>query len=174
MSRSTAAYQNTNPELRAARSGASVASVVDIREWRLVEKMFNGHYAVQGLVARGGMGSVYVARDRVLERSVAIKVLLPEVSENPERRERFRAEARVMARLSHPNIVPLHAVGETDGLLWFVMGYVAGESLAERMRKRGRMAPNEACRLLADLADALDYAHRRGIVHRDVKPDNVL
>ncbi len=119
------------------------------------------------------MGAVYLAREPALDRAVAIKVLPPEASDSSSR-ERFRREARTAAKLTHPNIVPLHTFGEADGMMYFVMGYVQGESLADRLRREGQLSPDEARRLLAQIADALDYAHRQGVVHRDIKPDNIL
>jgi hypothetical protein len=120
------------------------------------------------------MGAVYLARERALDRLVAVKVLVPHDGDTAESRERFIREARTAANLTHPNIVPLYAFGEAEGILYFVMGYVPGESLRTLMRRRGRLPVHESRRILADLADALDYAHRQGVVHRDVKPDNVL
>ena len=120
------------------------------------------------------MGAVYLARERALEREVAIKVLPPALAGDEASRERFRREARTAANLSHPGIVPLHSFGETDGMLYFVMGYVRGQSLGARMAHEGRLPPGDVQRILAQLADALDYAHRKGVVHRDIKPDNVL
>jgi hypothetical protein len=105
---------------------------------------------------------------------VAIKVLPPEQASTPEMRERFRREARTAARLSHPNIVPLHTFGEVSGLVYFVMGYIAGESLGSRLKRDGPLPPEEARTMLVAICDALDYAHRQGIVHRDIKPDNIL
>lgn len=119
------------------------------------------------------MGAVYLAREPSLDRAVAIKVLPPEASDSSGR-ERFRREARIAAKLTHPNIVPLHTFGEADGMMYFVMGYVQGESLADRLRRDGQLSPDEARRLLAQIADALGYAHGQGIVHRDIKPDNIL
>jgi hypothetical protein len=119
------------------------------------------------------MGSVYLARDLTLDREVAIKVVKTEGGA-PEVYDRFRREAKTAAKLSHPNIVQLHAFGELDGMPYFVMGYVRGESLAARLGRDGRLPEDEARRLLAEIADALDHAHRQGVVHRDVKPDNVL
>jgi Protein kinase domain len=130
-----------------------------------------GQYEIVRLLGRGAMGAVFLARERALEREVAIKVLPPEGSGDGER-ERFRREARIAARLTHPNIVPLHSFGDAAGVLYFVMGYVRGESLRSRLR-RG-MSLTSARRILVELADALDHAHRQGVVHRDVKPDNVL
>ena len=140
-----------------------------------LERALGVQYEIGRLIGRGGMGVVYHARERALEREVAIKVLPPDAEEaSPEGRERFRREARTAAQLNHSNIVPLYTFGETEGLTFFVMGYVRGEALAERLRREGRLPSDEAIRILGDLADALDYAHRKGVVHRDVKPDNVL
>lgn len=131
-------------------------------------------YEIQRLLGRGGMGSVYLARETALDRLVAVKVLPPEVAGDPDTRERFRREARTAARLTHPHIVPLHAFGEGDGLLWFVMGYVAGETLAAKLERTPRADPDLARRVLGEVALALDHAHGLGIVHRDVKPENIL
>jgi hypothetical protein len=139
-----------------------------------LERALGSGYRILRLLGRGGMGSVYLARDQSLERLVAVKVLAHERSLDESSRERFRREARTAARLTHPNIVPLHAFGEADGMMYLVMGYVPGESLAARLRRDGRLAVADARRIVADLADALDHAHRQGVVHRDVKPDNVL
>ncbi|HQZ19231.1 MAG TPA: serine/threonine-protein kinase, partial [Vicinamibacteria bacterium] len=118
--------------------------------------------------------AVYLAAEAALEREVAIKVLPPDRSATQDSRDRFRREARTAAKLSHPNIVPLHTFGDVDGTLYFVMGYVRGESLATRLKREGRIPVEEARRILIELCDALDYAHKLGIVHRDIKPDNVL
>lgn len=138
-----------------------------------LEGKLGAQYRVLRLLGRGGMGAVYLARDLTLEREVAIKVVTP-AADRHGMYERFRREAKTAAKLSHPNIVPLHAFGEVDGMPYFVMGYVRGESLADRMRRDGRLPEDEARRILAEIADALDHAHRQGVVHRDVKPDNVL
>jgi hypothetical protein len=131
-------------------------------------------YEVVRLIGHGGMGRVYLAREPFLDRQVAVKVLPAELADTGDARERFLREARTAARLSHPNIVPLHTFGQAGELLFFVMGYVQGESLETRLRREGRLQPEDARQILAELADALDYAHRAGVVHRDVKPDNVL
>ena len=99
---------------------------------------------------------------------------LPSTRARPSVRERFRREARTAARLSHPHIVPLHTFGEVSGLVYFVMGYVAGESLAARLHRKGRSSRTRPARCSPAVCDALDYAHRQGIVHRDIKPDNIL
>ncbi|PYQ38997.1 MAG: hypothetical protein DMF77_22780 [Acidobacteria bacterium] len=136
-----------------------------------LEAALGSRYTVVRLLGRGGMGAVYLGRETALDREVAIKVLPADRGEGQDV-ERFRREARTAARLMHPNIVPLHGWGEAQSTPYFVMGYVRGEPLSVRMR-RG-LAPEAARRILADLADALDYAHRQGVVHRDIKPDNVL
>lgn len=140
-----------------------------------LERALSVQYEIGRLLGRGGMGAVYWGREKALERDVAIKVLPPGATEmSPDSRERFRREARTAAQLTHSNIVPLYTFGETDGLAFFVMGFVRGESLASRMKREGRLPFTDVIRILGQLADALDYAHRKGIVHRDVKPDNVM
>ena len=133
-----------------------------------------GEYSLQRELGRGGMGIVYLARDVQLDRDVAIKVLPSHLARDPEARERFLREARMAAGLSHPNIVPIHRVSEADGFVFFVMSYVEGETLGDRLRSRGPLPPADAMRIMREVAWALAYAHGRGIVHRDVKPDNIL
>lgn len=133
-----------------------------------------GEYSLQRELGRGGMGVVYLARDVQLDRDVAIKVLPTHLARDAVSRERFLREARMAAGLSHPHIVPIHRVGEAGGFVFFVMSYVEGETLGERLRTRGPLPPADAMRVLREVAWALAYAHGRGIVHRDVKPDNIL
>ena len=133
-----------------------------------------GEYSLQRELGRGGMGVVYLARDVQLDRDVAIKVLPTHLARTAAARERFVREARMAAGLSHPHIVPIHRVGEAGGFVFFVMSYVEGETLGERLRTRGPLPPADATRVLREVAWALAYAHGRGIVHRDVKPDNIL
>ena len=133
-----------------------------------------GEYSLQRELGRGGMGVVYLARDVQLDRDVAIKVLPADLARDATARERFLREARMAAGLSHPHIVPIHRVSEAGGFVFFVMSYVEGETLGERLRTRGPLPPGEAMRVLREVAWALAYAHGRGIVHRDVKPDNIL
>src|SRR5258705_10743826 len=129
----------------------------------------------EGEIGRGGMGVVYHARDERLKRKVAVKVLPPDLAFREEIRIRFLREAETAARLSHPHIVPIHSVGEgPDGLVYFVMAYVDGESLAARLKRRERLPPEEARRIMMETADALGAGHALGIIHRDVKPDNIL
>ena len=132
-------------------------------------------FTLEGEIGRGGMGVVYHARDERLKRKVAVKVLPPELAFREEIRIRFLREAETAARLSHPHIVPIHSVGEgPDGLVYFVMAYVDGESLAARLKRRERLPAEEARRILMETADALGAGHALGIIHRDVKPDNIL
>src|SRR6266545_2033013 len=133
-----------------------------------------GEYSLQRELGRGGMGVVYLARDVQLDRDVAIKVLPAHLARTPSARQRFLREARMAAGLSHPHIVPIHRVGESGGFVFFVMSFVEGETLGERLRTRGPLPPADATRMLREVAWALAYAHGRGIVHRDVKPDNIL
>jgi serine/threonine protein kinase len=131
-------------------------------------------FTIEGEIGRGGMGVVYRARDERLQRRVAIKVLPPELAFQQEIRERFTREAQTAARLSHPHIVPIHTVGEGQGLVYFVMGYVDGESVAARIRRRGRLPAEEVRRIMRETADALSAAHALSVIHRDIKPDNIL
>ena len=131
-------------------------------------------YDIEGELGRGGMGVVYRATDRKLRRPVAIKVLPPELAFRDDIRQRFLREAQTAAQLNHPNIVPIYAVEERDGLVGFVMALVEGEPLALRLATDRRPPLADVCRILRGVADALAYAHARGIVHRDVKPDNIL
>ncbi len=133
-----------------------------------------GQYDVQRELGRGGMGIVLLARDERLDRSVALKVLPPQLAEVADTRERFLREARMAAQLSHPNIVPVYRADEIGGFAFFAMGFVDGETLADRIRDRGTLAPAEVVRVLREVAWALAYAHARGIVHRDIKPENIL
>jgi hypothetical protein len=133
-----------------------------------------GRYEIERELGRGGMGAVYLARDMRLGRLVALKVLPPEFATQTALRERFLRETRTAASFSHPNIVPVYAIEETDDFLAYVMGYVEGESLAERVHRAGPLATRETVKLLQDVGYALAYAHGRGVVHRDIKPDNIM
>jgi serine/threonine-protein kinase len=159
---------------RAFTAGVSAAPPSEPSLQRMLESALGQHYEIVRRLGEGGMGAVYLARERSLDRFVAIKVLRPELAEAHDGRERFRREARIAAQLSHPGIVPLHTFGEVDGIWYFVMGYVRGTSLAERLRLEGRIPVGDAHRILAELTDALACAHRGGIVHRDIKPANIL
>ncbi len=140
---------------------------------RLAEALADS-YTLETEVGRGGMGIVYSARDLKLKRRVAIKVLPPELAYREEIRRRFLREAQTAARLSHPHIVPIHGVGDDAGLVYFVMGFVDGESLAARLRRRERLPVEEVRRIMKETADALGLAHAMSVIHRDIKPDNIL
>jgi serine/threonine protein kinase len=145
-------------------------------EWEResITRHLHGQYQIVRELGRGGMGVVFLARDVALHRLVAIKVLRHEFATSEEHRERFRREARMTARLNHPNIVPVHTFGEHEELVFIVMKYVHGESLAERMRREGPLPADDVQMILAELALALESAHRAGVVHRDLKPENIL
>src|SRR6476620_11055483 len=131
-------------------------------------------YRLERELGRGGMGVVFQATDTTLGRRVAIKVVHPELAPHESITRRFLGEARTIARLRHPNIVAIHAAGSADGLLYYVMDEIAGESLRQRLTREGRIPVEDAARIMADVASALDAAGRAGVVHRDVKPENVL
>jgi serine/threonine protein kinase len=133
-----------------------------------------GKYRILEEIGRGGMGMVYKAHDTVLDRLVAIKVLAPHLTWDQEFVQRFLHEARAAARLEHPHIVTIHDVGQVQGYHFIAMKYLEGRSLAEIIRREGRLPPERVAHLLAQIAQALDYAHARNLIHRDVKPGNVI
>jgi serine/threonine-protein kinase len=136
--------------------------------------LYSRRYQVTHLIARGGMAIVYRAQDTLLNRAVALKILYPELSEDPLFVERFRREAQAAANLSHPNIVPVFDWGEDEGTYFIVMELVEGTSLAEMLRGGQTLTPSRSAQIVAQVAAALGYAHRNGVVHRDVKPGNIL
>ncbi len=133
-----------------------------------------GDYELLELIGRGGMGAVYRAHQHGLDRDVAIKFLAAGPWASDEFIARFRREARAAARMQHPNIVEIHDTGERDGLYWFSMRLVSGPTLAERLKQSGSLPPREAAALLRTVAEAIDYAHRLGVLHLDLKPGNIL
>jgi len=133
-----------------------------------------GTISLEAELGRGGMGVVYLAREVALDRPVAVKLLHPHLAADPAARERFLAEARTGARLAHPNIVPIYDVGEHDDLVWFVMGYVEGESLADRVHREGPLPSRDIERVLQEIGWALATAHAAGVLHRDVTLSNIL
>ena len=139
-----------------------------------LRRSLGDRYALERELGRGGMGAIYLARDLRLDRPVALKVLPAEYAAQPALRERFLRETRIAAGFSHPNIVPVYAVEESDTLLAYAMGFVEGETLTERVTRAGPLPVRDLVRLLQDVGYALAYAHGRGVVHRDIKPDNVM
>jgi serine/threonine-protein kinase len=137
-------------------------------------RVFANRYELRTQIGRGGMADVYLARDRLLNRRVAVKVLSPAFAADPDFVERFRREAQAAASLTHPNIVAVYDWGQEDDTSFIVMEYVNGQTLGNLLRRYGTLPPMEAARIAADIADALEFAHRNGVVHRDVKPGNVL
>jgi len=135
--------------------------------------LFAGH-EILGVAGRGGMGVVYRARQLDLDRLVALKVIAPALAEDPSFRERFIRESRVAASIDHPNVIPVFAAGEADGILYLTTRYVEGDDLRTLVRREGALSPERAAQVVRQVGTALDAAHARGIVHRDVKPANVL
>jgi serine/threonine protein kinase len=139
-----------------------------------VSRALAAGYELEEEIGRGGMGIVYRARDRRLKRMVAVKLLPPELAYRSDIRSRFLREAETAAQLNHPNIVPIYTVGEDDKVVYFIMAYVQGDNLAKVLSTHGRTDWDETRRILRDVADALAYAHARKVIHRDIKPDNIL
>jgi serine/threonine-protein kinase len=139
-----------------------------------LQQLLAGRYSIERELGRGGMGIVFLARDVALDRLVAIKLLPRALAEQSEYRDRFLHEARTAAGLSHPNIVPIHSVEDHGDLVFFVMGYVDGPTLRERVEQGGPLPPRLGMKLMQEVAWALAYAHQRGVIHRDVKPDNIM
>lgn len=140
----------------------------------LVGRVFSNRYEIVRELAQGGMAEVYLARDQLLDRPVALKALFPEYAREPSFVERFRREAQAAANLNHPNIVAIYDWGQEGGTYFIVMEYVEGRSLRDVIRADGALDPSQAAEITAEIAAALGFAHRSGVVHRDVKPGNVL
>ena len=140
----------------------------------LIGRVFTDRYEIVASLARGGMAEVFLAHDRTLDRKVALKALFPEYAREPSFVERFRREAQAAANLNHPNIVAIHDWGQDTGTYFIVMEYVEGRSLRDLLAANGPLPSDVALRIASETASALEAAHRAGIVHRDVKPGNVL
>ncbi len=143
-------------------------------EFLALQELLAGRYSIERELGRGGMGIVLLARDVALDRPVAIKLLPPHLATRAHERDRFLQEARTAAGLAHPNIVPIHLVEAHGDLVFFVMGFVDGETLRDRVERAGPLPPRLATKLLQEVAWALGAAHQRGVIHRDVKPDNIM
>jgi eukaryotic-like serine/threonine-protein kinase len=145
--------------------------VTDLRDQ--LQASLGDAYRLDGELGGGGMSRVFVAQERALDRRVVVKVLPPELS-GALSIERFRREIQLAARVHHPHIVPVLLVGQADGVLYYTMPYIEGESLRERLDREGRLPIPDVIRIMRDVADALSHAHALGVVHRDIKPDNIL
>jgi eukaryotic-like serine/threonine-protein kinase len=139
-----------------------------------VQALAGGRYRVEDVLGRGGMASVYLARDEELERPVAVKVLAEHLADQPEFHDRFLREARLAAQLSHPNVVQVFDVGEENGSPFIVMECVEGSTLAQELKERGPLEPDEVVDLALQICGGLEHAHAAGLVHRDIKPQNLL
>ncbi len=159
-------------DLRATTPMAAVRT--DRTDAEIVRDALIHEYEIRSELGRGGMAVVYEAREKQLDRLVAIKVLPLSMAFDAEFVERFQREARTAAKLEHPNIIPIYRVGQTGRVSYFVMKYLRGEPLAKMIEKQGPLAPEAIRRLLVQTASALGYAHKHRIVHRDIKPDNIL
>ena len=146
----------------------------EMTEMDMVKEALAAEYDIQKELGRGGMAIVYKAKDKQLEREVAVKVLPFSLAFDAEFVERFQREARTAAQLEHPSIIPIYRVGKAGRVIFFVMKFLRGKSLSDVLRDRGRMAPPEIRRLLLEAGGALGHAARHGIVHRDIKPDNIM
>jgi serine/threonine-protein kinase len=138
-----------------------------------LQAVLAGRYTIERELGRGGMATVFLAQDLKHKRSVAIKVLAPEIARSVGP-QRFLREIEIAARLTHPHILPVFDSGEGEGVLYYVMPYVRGESLRQRLAREKRLPVDAAVQIAREIAGALDYAHRHGVVHRDIKPENVL
>ena len=153
--------------------GPTSTSSVDIVRERL-QRIVEGKYRIERLLGKGGMGQVFLAHDLTLEREVAIKVLPPDVAQDDQVVRRFQQEAKTAAKLDHPNIIPIYRVESEGGLNYFVMKYIAGTSLEDLLEQHEPLAVPDIQRILWEAACALGHAHQRGVVHRDVKPANIM
>jgi serine/threonine protein kinase len=161
-------------DLAATTPLAAVRDPSDDTEVNVVKTALKEEYEIVQELGRGGMAIVYKAREMQLERDVAIKVLPFSLAFDAEFVERFQREARTSAKLEHPNIIPIYRVGRSGRVIYFVMKFLRGESLSEKLEKHGSLPPEEIGKILVQTAGALGYAHKNGIVHRDIKPDNIM
>ncbi len=159
-------------DVSGAEGSPNTGSIDALRE--RLQRLIEGEYRIERLLGKGGMGSVFLAHDMALEREVAIKVLPPDVAQDDQVVRRFQQEAKTAAKLDHPNIIPIYRVESEGGLNYFVMKYIAGTSLEDLLEKKEPLAIADIQRILWEAACALGHAHQRGVVHRDVKPANIM
>lgn len=158
---------------RASGAWGASAAISYMSESSLISAALDERYVIERELGEGGMAVVYLARDRKLDREVALKVLRPELGAVLGS-ERFLAEIKISARLDHPHILTLIDSGDAGGFLYYVLPYVRGESLRAKLDREHQLGLEEALAITKQVASALDYAHRQGLVHRDIKPDNIL
>jgi len=158
---------------RGTHGGGSKVVASPVHETGKLATALSGRYEIEREIGQGGMAIVYLARDIKHDRKVALKVLRPELS-SAMGVDRFPREIHIIAQMHHPHILPLHDSGEVDGFLYYVMPFVDGETLRARLARQGPLSINESVRLLQEITDALSYAHKLGVMHRDIKPDNVM
>jgi len=161
-------------ERAAAAPAAPAAALAGVPTAERLACALGAKYEVRRLVGRGGFAEVYEVWDKDLDRRLACKVLHPEIAWTPGMLARFRQEAKALARLQHLAILPIHFAGDGEGLVYYVMPFVEGESLADALRRRGPFAPDDALNVAEPVLHALSHAHAQGLVHRDIKPDNVM
>jgi len=159
-------------DVSGAEGSPNTGSIDALRE--RLQRLIEGEYRIERLLGKGGMGSVFLAHDMALEREVAIKVLPPDVAQDHQVVRRFQQEAKTAAKLDHPNIIPIYRVESEGGLNYFVMKYIAGTSLEDLLEKKEPLAIADIQRILWEASCALGHAHQRGVVHRDVKPANIM
>ena len=152
----------------------SLSDPAEAEYFARLSRVLGGDFELQNLIGRGGFGVVYRALDRRLDRPVAVKALRHDLFPTPELLQRFNREARAVAKLRHPNILPVYAVGEGEGIAYMVMPLVEGESLESYLKREGKLSTADAVRITSESAEALEAAHKHGLVHRDVKPANIM
>ena len=166
--------QDASGRLSIALASAQVIAAEDTRRLRRLAAALGPKYDVRGLLGRGGFAEVYEVWDRELERRLAVKVLRPDIAWTPGMLQRFRQETKAVARLSHPNVLAIHFVGEGQDIVYYAMPFVEGESLADLLRREGPLAPERVTALARAVLDALQHAHDMGLLHRDIKPENIM